>query len=115
MGAVLGGALAAAGHEIVTYVGGRGARTRQNAKAAGFVIAESLAAALRGTDLIVSLVPPCEAVATAKAVVTALGAGAAAAPLYLDLNSIAPATMREVAVWSPASHWSQAVRSSWCS
>jgi len=97
MGTVLGGELAAAGHEITTYVGERGARTRQSAKAAGFAMAESLAAALRGADLIVSLVPPGQAVAAAKAIVAALGGSGPAPPLYLDLNSIAPATMREVA------------------
>lgn len=96
LGTVLGGELAAAGHEIVTYVAERGARTRENAAAAGFIAAESLAAALRGADAIVSLVPPGEAVATAEAIAAALGTNAGA-PLVLDLNSVAPATVREVA------------------
>jgi 3-hydroxyisobutyrate dehydrogenase-like beta-hydroxyacid dehydrogenase len=99
MGTAIAAELRAAGHAICTYVTERGPRTRDNAQAAGFHLKEDLPAALEQADLILSLVPPGEAINTALRVATALGD--AQAPIgdrvYLDLNSVSPATMREVA------------------
>jgi len=99
MGTAIGSELQAAGHHIWTDVSERSQQTKENAQAQGFQLAENLAAAIDHADLIISLVPPAEAVTAAQRISAALRAGTAAPrhPMYLDLNSISPATMREVA------------------
>ena len=98
MGAAIGSEFQAAGHHIGTDVSERSQQTRDKARAAGFHLAENLTAALDQVDLIVSLVPPGEAVNAALRVAAALDIPLAPrqAPIYLDLNSISPGTMREV-------------------
>jgi 3-hydroxyisobutyrate dehydrogenase-like beta-hydroxyacid dehydrogenase len=84
------------GWEVRTHLEGRGPSSRAAAAAAGLEVSPSLAAALDDADLVVSLVPPGAALEVARAVSEAAGA-ASRRPLYLDANSIAPATMAAVA------------------
>jgi len=99
MGTAIGSELLAAGHSIRTDVSERSQQTGNNAQAAGFQLAENLTAAIDRVDLIISLVPPGKAVNLARRIAAVLEAATPPrqAPIYLDLNSISPATMREVA------------------
>ncbi len=107
MGSALGGALARAGLSVRAFVAERSLRTREAAARAGILPRESLEAAVADADLVVSLVPPEQALATARRFAAALLSGegpraphtagsSAQAPLYLEANSIAPAAVREV-------------------
>jgi 3-hydroxyisobutyrate dehydrogenase-like beta-hydroxyacid dehydrogenase len=96
MGQAVGALLAANGVRVVTCVAGRSERTRALARAAGFIDLPSLAALVREAELLLSIVPPAQAVAVARDVAAALGASRARLA-YVDCNAIAPRTVREVA------------------
>lgn len=101
MGAAVSRALQARGADCVTVVEGRSDATQQRAREAGIALCASLWDAIAGCGLIVSLVP-ARAAATVAAEVAAAGrepsdGGADARPLYLDLNSTAPADLAEIA------------------
>ena len=81
MGAQVGAALVAVGHEVVWLPAGRGAATRERAAAAGLRAVDDLS----GCDVVVSVVPPGVAAETASAV---SGFGG----LVVDANAISPAT-----------------------
>ncbi|AGL18520.1 NAD(P)-dependent oxidoreductase [Actinoplanes sp. N902-109] len=95
MGAGLGSALRAGGARVVTTVAGRSARSQRLATAAGLELLPDLAAVLGTAEVVLSVVPPGQAVATARAIAAARPAGAA--PLIADLNAIAPPTLATVA------------------
>ena len=95
MGSAVGAAYAAGGARVLTSVAGRSARTRRLAALAGLELVEGLDELVRLADVVVSIVPPGEALAVADDV----GAAARrvdADPLVADLNAIAPATAREL-------------------
>lgn len=96
MGSALGRLLVGWGVDVVCPVAGRSERTRQRARDAGFTLADDFAAAVRGTDLVVSLVPPAEAVAVARQFAACAGDWSDEPPLYLDANSVSPMTASEV-------------------
>ncbi|HMN97906.1 MAG TPA: NAD(P)-binding domain-containing protein [Miltoncostaeaceae bacterium] len=96
MGSAVGALLVAGGHRVVTPVGGRDRRTVERAREAGIVALPDLAAAIGEAELIVSVVPPDRALAVAVDVRAASGAARRGA-VYLDANSIAPATVGRVA------------------
>jgi 3-hydroxyisobutyrate dehydrogenase-like beta-hydroxyacid dehydrogenase len=91
----LAGVLAASGHATITSLEGRGPRSRRICEERGLADAGTLAAALERADVVVSAVPPDQAVPAARAFAAALPAGRA--PLYVDANSVAPDAGREVA------------------
>lgn len=93
MGAALGRGWAEAGARVVATVAGRSGRTR--GLAYGIELLPSLADVVAASDVVVSVVPPGEAVAVARAVRAAARGGHA--PLYADLNAVAPATLAGVA------------------
>ena len=95
MGSAVGRALVDADWTVVSCLEGRGARSRSAAKTAGMTAVPDLAAAVAGVDVVVSLVPPSAAVDVAAAVAGAVAA-AGRTPVYLDANSISPATAKEV-------------------
>lgn len=95
MGSALATALSARGWAVVTCLEGRGDRTRDAATAAGMEVAGSLREAVADADLVVSLVPQRAVLPTAQAVAAALPA--TARPVYLDANSVGPATVAAVA------------------
>ncbi|MEE8453497.1 MAG: DUF1932 domain-containing protein [Limibaculum sp.] len=95
MGHGVGRALRQHGHDVITCLAGRSARTRGLAAAAGMRDAGSLEALVAEADLILSILPPEAAVAQAGAVARAMTA-TGAKPVYVDCNAVSPMTAREV-------------------
>jgi 3-hydroxyisobutyrate dehydrogenase-like beta-hydroxyacid dehydrogenase len=96
MGSAMADALGRGGVRVVATLAGRTERTGRLANAAPLALLPDLAAVIREADVVLSIVPPEAAPAVADDV-----AGAAkeqgVAPLFVDLNAIAPATAREIA------------------
>jgi 3-hydroxyisobutyrate dehydrogenase-like beta-hydroxyacid dehydrogenase len=96
MGQAVGALLVENGVRVMTCLAGRSERTRALARSAGFVDVPSLDALVRESELLLSIVPPAQAVAVARDVAAALRT-ARARLTYVDCNAIAPRTVREVA------------------
>lgn len=94
MGAATGKRLALAGARVLTDLEGRSAATQARAEAAGMIAAplSDLAAA----DLVLSIVPPDQALTAAQRLAPALAASKTK-PAYVDFNAVSPATARAVA------------------
>jgi 3-hydroxyisobutyrate dehydrogenase-like beta-hydroxyacid dehydrogenase len=82
------------GAAVPTLLGGRSAASLARAKAAGMVAADE--AAIAGADIILSIVPPGEAVALARRLVPALQT-AARKPVYVDCNAVNVDTVKAIA------------------
>jgi len=95
MGHGVGRALRQHGHEVMTCLADRSARTRGLAEAAGMRDAGSLEALVAEADLILSILPPDAAVTQASAVAAAM-TETGARPVYVDCNAVSPMTAREV-------------------
>ena len=95
MGAAVGKALVGGGWTVVSCLEGRGARTVSAAQAAGITPVATLEAVAASAEVVVSLVPQPAVVATAAAFAAAVG-GTDRRPVYLDANSVSPATVAEV-------------------
>lgn len=93
MGSALGRGWAEAGARVVATLAGRSARTRDLAY--GIEALPSLDDVVAASDLVVSVVPPGEAV-TVAAAVSAAAERRDVRPLYADLNAVAPATVRRI-------------------
>ena len=93
MGSAVGARLAARGAQVLTSVEGRSPATRERAEAAGMAVAtdEAIAAA----DIILSVVPPNEAVPLAQRFAAHI-ARIESKPIYVDLNAVNPATARDI-------------------
>ncbi|THJ75353.1 NAD(P)-dependent oxidoreductase [Candidatus Frankia alpina] len=94
IGSALGRGYVEGGARVLACVVGRSQRTR--AFAHGLELVDSLDDAVGAADIVLSVVPPGEAVAVAGAI----GRSAAATgvtPLVADLNAIAPATVGRMA------------------
>jgi 3-hydroxyisobutyrate dehydrogenase-like beta-hydroxyacid dehydrogenase len=96
MGAAVGRVLRGQHVDVVTCVEGRSAGTRERAAREGFLLAPSLAASVTESDLVVSLVWPRAALATAERFAEACRASGGR-PVYLDANATSPETKREIA------------------
>jgi 3-hydroxyisobutyrate dehydrogenase-like beta-hydroxyacid dehydrogenase len=94
MGAALARGWADAGARVVATVEGRSARTRDLAY--GVELLPSLDDVVAARDVVVSVVPPGEALAVATAV-RAAAARQGVRPLVADLNAVSPATVGAVA------------------
>ncbi|ADZ69166.1 NAD(P)-dependent oxidoreductase [Polymorphum gilvum] len=95
MGAAIGGKLVRAGLPVASVLGGRSNETRARADEARVADAGSLDALLADCDLFLSIVPPAQAMALAKAVaVVARRDGRAFT--FVDCNAISPAQTREI-------------------
>src|SRR3954451_11488810 len=92
MGAAVAAVLQDAGHPVRWAAEGRSAATRRRAEAAGLEPAATLAAALDGADVVLSVCPPAAAEGVGGA-----GRRTGFAGLYLDANAISPARLRAVA------------------
>jgi 3-hydroxyisobutyrate dehydrogenase-like beta-hydroxyacid dehydrogenase len=97
MGSAVGAAYAAGGARVVATLAGRSARTRGLAESAGLELLPDLDEVVRHADVVVSIVPPEHALAVAGDI-GAAARRADADPLVADLNAIAPATARELAL-----------------
>jgi len=93
MGAAVGSRLAARGATVLTSLDARSAATRERARAAGMsaVTDEELVRA----DVLLSIVPPAQALALAQRFATRI-ASSQAKPLYVDCNAVSPATVQQV-------------------
>ena len=96
MGSGFARALAAGGSRVVATVDGRGARTRELAAASAAEILDTLDDVVTAAGVILSVVPPAEARATAAAIAAA-ATRRGVTPLVADLNATAPSTARAVA------------------
>jgi 3-hydroxyisobutyrate dehydrogenase-like beta-hydroxyacid dehydrogenase len=95
MGSAVGAAYLAAGCRVVTTVAGRSPRTAGLAEQAGLELLPGLDEVVRASELVLSIVPPGEAAATATAIAEAAGRSGAR-PLVSDWNAVSPATAREL-------------------
>jgi 3-hydroxyisobutyrate dehydrogenase-like beta-hydroxyacid dehydrogenase len=96
MGQAVGALLVEGGVRVVTCVAGRSDRTRALARSAGFTEVPTLDALVRESELVLSIVPPAQAVAVGRDVASALRATGARV-VFVDCNAIAPRTALEVA------------------
>ena len=96
MGCTMAKVLVAAGWRVSTHLWGPSLVCRADAEAAGIVDLDSLDEAIATSDVVISLVPPSAAEATAEAAATA-ARRRDRRPLYLDANSVSPGTMTAVA------------------
>ena len=95
MGSAVGAAYLAAGNRVVATVAGRSARTAGLAEQAELELLPDLDAVVGECELVLSIVPPGEAGATAAAIAAAAGR-TGARPLVADWNAVSPATAREL-------------------
>lgn len=96
MGTALARSLRRQGLRVITSVAGRSASTVQRAKQAGFEMVERLADVGRGCDILLSVVPP----AAAREVADEFRQSYRPTwrvRTYLDVNSIAPESMAQIA------------------
>ena len=100
MGSVVAKRLTENGIEVRTRLTGRGAATLQRARDAGMTDAtdDQIAAC----DIILSIVPPGEALGLAEALAPAMSR-AERKPIYVDCNAVAPDTVRRIAAVVEAS------------
>lgn len=96
MGHAVGRGLVAGGLEVVTCLAGRSARTRGLAERGGIRDVPDLGAMLGAADLVLSILPPAEALALARRVAEAMSASGRRPP-YADCNAVSPGTVREIA------------------
>lgn len=95
MGAALGASWIAGGSRVLTCLAGRSPRSHDLARTAGIEVIAALDDVM-GSDLVVSVVPPGQALAVARDVAAAAGR-AGAHPLVADLNAVAPDTVAQIA------------------
>ncbi|KAA1178932.1 NAD(P)-dependent oxidoreductase [Rhizobium tropici] len=94
MGSAIGRRLVENGARVVTYLEGRSASTIERAKAAGMGAVNL--AAIAASRLILSIVPPAEAVSVARQIAIELRRSGSKTT-FIDCNAISPKTMAEVA------------------
>lgn len=87
MGAAVGSALVAAGHEVLWACEGRSNATRERASA--FTDVGTVATVLAASEVVFAVVPPHAALELARSLPPFEG-------IYVDANAIAPSTAREV-------------------
>jgi putative dehydrogenase len=93
MGAGIGGRLVEHGVEVWTSLEGRSAKSAARAAAAGMRAAPESRLAV---DIVLSILPPSEALGLARRLAPALAA-AAAKPIYVDCNAVSPDTALAIA------------------
>jgi len=94
MGSAVARRLIEHGARVLTSLTGRSEATAQRAAAAGMVAASD--ADIAGADIILSIVPPAEAVALAQRLATAVAA-CGTTPIIVDCNAVNVATVEQVA------------------
>lgn len=94
MGSGIGKRLTENGARVLTFLEGRSHATRERASAAGMEPAEL--SDMLAADLILSVVPPAEAIDVARQVTDA-ARRQDAKPVFIDCNAVSPATMKDIA------------------
>lgn len=95
MGGGIGRRLRERGARVITSLAGRSEASVARAEAAGFEPMQSDDAMVAEASIILSIVPPGEALALAKRLEPAL-AGASHRPIYVDCNAVSPETARRI-------------------
>lgn len=93
MGAALARRLVEAGVEVRTCLAGRGPESVRRAEDAGFTLVDAASAV--DVDVLLSVVPPKEALALARGLAPHLAA-APRKPVYVDCNAVSPETVRAI-------------------
>jgi 3-hydroxyisobutyrate dehydrogenase-like beta-hydroxyacid dehydrogenase len=96
MGSAVGAVLRRDGCRVVATVARRSERTRRLAEAAGIDLLHGLKEVVKAADVVLSVVPPGEAIVVARDLARA-AAECGARPLVADLNAVAPATACAIA------------------
>lgn len=96
MGHAVGRVLKEHGHRVVTCLEGRSDRTRGLSEAAGLEALDDLNAVVKASDLVLSILPPVQALDQARAVAAAMSE-TASIPVYVDCNAISPESAKAVA------------------
>jgi 3-hydroxyisobutyrate dehydrogenase-like beta-hydroxyacid dehydrogenase len=95
MGSAVGKRLKERGARILTSLAGRSPASAARARAAGFEIVDDRARLIEEAGLLLSIVPPGEAVGLAESFLPALAA-ARRKPAYADCNAVSPATAERI-------------------
>lgn len=95
MGAAVGRAFHDSGLDVITSLSGRSPPTRARAEAAGFRDAGTVDAVLAAADIVLSIMPPEFAPATAETVAEAMRRTGHTPP-YADCNAVSPETARRI-------------------
>ena len=95
MGHAVGRVVKEHGYPVLTCLAGRSQRTRDLAAAAGFEDVANLDVLVGEADLILSILPPAQSVAQARAVADAIVKTGERA-VFVDCNAISPATAGEI-------------------
>lgn len=93
LGTCVGKTLARGGHDVRCNVSGRSAATRRRAIEAGFILSTTLTEAILESEVVVSLVPPAQALAVASRFAECLhgrGRVDVRERIFVDGNSISP-------------------------
>lgn len=96
MGSGVGAVLSQHGVRVLTWLEGRGARTRERAQQAGMMEVKDLQTLVGEAQVVLSIVPPAVAPAIAEQLASAIRT-ARADVLVADCNAIAPGTVRRIA------------------
>ena len=94
MGSAVGARLTESGVRVLTSLEGRSAASAARAKAAGMIAASDPEIAT--ADIVLSIVPPGEALSLAQRLAPALSA-ANRKPVYADCNAVNPETVKKIA------------------
>ncbi len=94
MGSGVGRLLAAHGADVRTTLRGRSAASIERIGRAGIAVVDDLTAIAGNCTLVLSIVPPDQALSVAEGF--AAVAGGPEAPLYVDCNAVAPDTVRAI-------------------
>lgn len=95
MGSAVGRRLVEHGARVLTSLAGRSAASRARAERAGLTLCDSDEALVDEAELILSIIPPGEAMAMAERLLPALER-AGRKPAYADCNAVAPATAERI-------------------
>ena len=96
MGAATGATLASHGVDVATSLDGRSELTRLRTVEAGMRDAGSISNLVEQSSLLLSVLPPSEAVSIAEDIAGAM-ADTGARPVFVECNAIAPRTMERIA------------------
>ncbi len=95
MGSGVGGWLAAHGVDVRTTLAGRSAASAERVARAGIGVVDDVAAIARSCTLVLSIVPPDQALEVAEHFAAAY-APAGEPPVYVDCNAVAPESARRI-------------------
>ncbi len=96
MGNAVGRLLREGGATVTTCLAGRSARTKKLAEQAGILAVPDDDKLVAGADVLLSIIPPGEAVALAERFAAAFKR-TGAKPVFVECNAVSPATMKRVA------------------